>query len=491
MQTIPGGELAIDRRARVNQLIVEPDARLPKDRICDFEPTFLSLTPEEAKAAAEGCLHCPDPALCYLACPAGNDIPSAMWLIEQGDFTGAARIYRQTSSLPEICGRVCPHESLCMSACIRNKQGDPVLTGRLEAFVADFERQHGGVSTDVGPPTGMTVAVVGSGPSGLACAEQLIKFGHRVTIFERAEEPGGLMLYGIPNFKLPKSVVRARIADLVAAGVEIKTGVQLGPDLSLEDLRHQFDAVYLAVGANVDAGLKVPGVELPGVIQASEFLKQANLVSLAEGGQAPHPMTDGQRVAVIGGGDTASDCLRTAIRMKAASVTCLYRRTEAEMPGSEKDRYLAKEEGAGFQFLTQPVRFIAGEDGRVAAVECLACRLGPPDSSGRRSPVPIEGSNFTVEADTVILAVGYWPDPSLGKANPDLKTRDYGLIIANPETGATTLPGVFAGGDAVSGPDLVVTAMVDGRQAAAAIDDYLKTPRASLKPTGAGEAVPA
>jgi glutamate synthase (NADPH/NADH) small chain len=492
MQKIPGGELAIDRRARVNQLVIEPEARRPEERICDFEPTFLSLTPEEAQAAAECCIHCPDPALCYLACPAKNDIPSAMWLIEQGKFAEAADLYHQTSSLPEICGRVCPHEALCMGACIRNKQGDPVLTGRLEAFVTDYERQQGAVEVPVGAPTGKRVAVVGSGPSGLACADRLVQKGHSVTIFERDDEPGGLLMHGIPNFKLPKSVVKSRIQDFVKAGVEFKTGSGVGPDLTLDDLFDQgFDAIYLAVGANVDADLEVPGADLPGVIEASEFLRQANRVSQDHGGQEPHDLTSGQRVVVIGGGDTAADCLRTAIRMKADSVTCLYRRTEAEMPGSKKDRHLAEEEGAAFQFLTQPVRFISGEDGRVAQVECLACQLGAPDSSGRRRPVPVEGSNFTVDADTVILAVGYWPDPTLGEANPDLKTRNYGLIIAVRSTGATTLPGVFAGGDAVTGPDLVVTAMAAGHRAAAAIDEYLG--RGSAEPLGepGAEAVPA
>lgn len=492
MQKIPGGELAIDRRARVNQLVIEPEARRPEERICDFEPTFLSLTPEEAQAAAECCIHCPDPALCYLACPANNDIPSAMWLIEQGDFLAAAKLYRQSSSLPEICGRVCPHEALCMGACIRNKQGDPVLTGRLEAFVTDYERQHGGVEVPVGAPTGKRVAIVGSGPSGLACADRLIQQGHSVTIFERDDEPGGLLMHGIPNFKLPKSVVKSRIQDLVDAGADIKTATAVGPDLTLDDLLQQdFDAVYVAVGSNVDAELKVPGVDLPGVVEASEFLQQANQVSLDRGGQEPHDLTAGQRVVVIGGGDTAADCLRTAIRMKADSVTCLYRRTEAEMPGSKKDRHLAEEEGAAFQFLTQPVRFIAGDDGSVAQVECLACQLGSPDSSGRRRPVPVEGSNFTVEADTVILAVGYWPDPTLGEANPDLKTRNYGLIIADPETGATTVPGVYAGGDAVTGPDLVVTAMAAGHRAAAAIEKYLGQCKAESIDESSGEAVPA
>ena len=477
MQSIPGGELAIDRRVRVNRLVLEPEARCADERVCDFEPTFVGLTAEQAREAASCCIHCPDPALCYLACPVNNDIPSAMWLIEQGDFVGAAKIYRQTSSLPEICGRVCPHESLCMGSCIRNKQDDPVLTGQLEAFVTDYERQHGGVKIRVGPSTGQRVAIVGSGPSGLACAEVLLQQGHQVTVFEKQAKLGGLLLYGIPNFKLPKSVVQDRINDFIEAGVEFRPEVKIGSDFTVDDLLHEgFDAVYLAVGSNVDAQLEVPGIDLPGVYQASEFLVQANLATLAGSGDK-HAMNlcKGKHVAVIGGGDTASDCLRTAARMGAASVTCLYRRTEAEMPGSKKDRKLAEEEGAKFQFLAQPIGFKAGADGNVAAVECLACRLGPPDSSGRRRPEPIEGSNFDSPADMVILAVGYWPDPAIGDTTPGLGTHKYGLITTDPETGATTRPGIFAGGDAVTGPDLVVTAMRAGRRAGEAIDAYLRS----------------
>lgn len=468
-------KVKIDRKARMQIPFEDQRARPPSERIKDFEATFIPLTPEQAKLAAERCIHCPDPA-CVKACPAHNDIPAAMFLIERGEFLAAAELYRQTSSMPEICGRVCPHEALCQGACPRDKRGEPVITGALEAFVADYQRRHGQVEVELGEPTGHRVAIIGSGPSGLACAEQLRKRGHQATIFEASPAPGGLLLYGIPNFKLPKDVVHARIDDLRRAGVEFKTNTRIGEALTIDDLMEQgYDAVYIGVGSLVDAKMDVPGIDLPGVYQATEFLVRANVdPGLLPAEQRTKPEL-GRRVAVVGGGDTASDCLRTALRMGAEEVTCLYRRTEAEMPGGKKDRELAREEGANYRFLTQPVRFIAGPDGRVSAVECLQCELGEPDDSGRRRPLPIEGSNFTVPVDTVILALGYWPDPLIGETTPDLETHKWGLIIADPETGKTTREGVFAGGDAVTGPDLVVTAMVSGRRAAEGIDEYLNT----------------
>jgi glutamate synthase (NADPH/NADH) small chain len=474
MAKATGEEPVVDRKARMKIPFADVAARPADERIGDFGPTFIPLTPEEAQQAAERCLHCPDPAPCMKACPGHNDISAAMWLIEKGDFLGAAEIYRQTSSMPEICGRVCPHEALCQGACPRNKRGEPVLTGALEAFVADYQRAHGVVKIPVGKPSGKRIAIVGSGPSGLACAEQLVQRGHGVTILEAAPAAGGLLLYGIPNFKLEKSVVHARIQDLKDAGVEFVTSTRIGTDKMIDDLLNDgFDAVYVAVGSQVDAKMDVPGADLPGVYQATEFLVRANVdPNLLEEEMRSKPKV-GRRVAVIGGGDTASDCLRSAIRLGAEEVTCLYRRTEAEMPGGKKDRELAKEEGTNYRFLTQPIRYIAGPDGQVCAVECLQCELGEPDDSGRRRPIPIEDSNFTVEADTVILALGYWPDPLIGETTPDLETHKWGLIVADPETGATSREGVYAGGDGVTGPDLVVTAMVAGRKAAAAIDEYL------------------
>jgi len=474
-ETLPPAEAVLDRKARMRLPLEEVRARPVAERLRDFDATFLPMTEDEARRAALRCIQCPE-APCVEACPVHNDIPAAMRLIEQGDFFGAAAVYRRTSSMPEICGLVCPHEALCQGSCVRNKRGEPVLTGALEAFVADYERRHGTVEIRRGAASGKRVAIVGSGPAGLACAEQLVMRGHSVTVFEAAPAPGGLLVYGIPNFKLPKSIVEARLDDLRRAGVKFVTGRRIGEAETVDGLLADgYDAVFLGVGSAVDADMKIPGDDLPGVWQATEFLVRCNVdprLLRPDQRQRPHV---GRRVVVIGGGDTASDCLRTALRMQAEEVTCLYRRTEAEMPGGKKDRALAREEGARYRFLTQPVRFHADADGRVASVECLQCELGEPDASGRRRPVPIEGSTFSVPADTVVLALGYWPDPLIGKTTPGLETHDHGLIVADPETGATTRPGVFAGGDCVGGPDLVVTAMRGGRRAAAAIDEYLRT----------------
>jgi glutamate synthase (NADPH/NADH) small chain len=399
-----------------------------------------------------------------------------MWLIEHGQFLEAAELYRQTSSLPDVCGRVCPHEQLCQGSCVLNKHNEPVLTGALEAFVTDYARSQGEVFFPRGNPTGKMVAVVGAGPAGLACAEQLVQKGHQVTIFEAQPAPGGLLVYGIPNFKLPKDVVAARWHDLEQSGVEFVGNTYIGKEKKVDDLFTEgYEAVFIGVGTEIDAPMKVPGEDLPGLYKATEFLIRANVEEDSLPTNLCTRPTIGRKVAVIGGGDTASDCLRTSLRMGAEEVVCLYRRTENEMPGGRKDRKLAREEGAQYQFLTQPINFIACENGNLAQIECIRMKLGEPDEGGRRRPVPIEGTNFFVEADTAILALGYWPDPIIGETTPDLETHKWGLIVTDTETCATSRPGVFAGGDAVTGPDLVVTAMVAGRKAANSIDEYLKS----------------
>jgi glutamate synthase (NADPH/NADH) small chain len=476
MQSVPSEFLALDRKARARIPFEDVDLRDPHERVCDFNDVVISMDEERAMLEASRCVHCPDPAGCVAACPVHNDIPSAMWLIEQGKFLEAAQLYRQTSSMPEICGRVCPHEQLCQGSCARGKRHEQVLTGPLEAFVADYQRKVTGVTIPVGEPTGKKVAIVGAGPAGQACAEQLVQKGHQVSIFEAKPSPGGLLLYGIPNFKLPKEVVSARWSDLEQVGVQFVGNTYIGKDKKIDDLFAEgYDAVFVGVGSEIDAPMEVPGEDLPGVYKATEFLIRGNVdLDLLPAGMDSRPEI-GRKVAVIGGGDTASDCLRTALRMGAEEVFCLYRRTEKEMPGGRKDRQLAREEGAQYQFLTQPVKFIAGEDGHLAQIECIRMQLGEPDAKGRRRPVPIENTNFIVEADIAILALGYWPDPIIGESTPGLETRNWGLIVVDKATGATSREGVFAGGDDVTGPDLVVTAMAAGRKAAASIDKYLKS----------------
>jgi glutamate synthase (NADPH) small chain len=467
-------ERIAERKLRLQIAHTPYPERDPQERIDDFKEIVIGYDAETAMREASRCLQCPQPSGCVLACPLHNDIPGALWLISKGDFIGAANLYRQTSIFPEVCGRVCPQERLCEGACAIGKSLDAPSLGKLEMFVADYQRsRQGWPRQEIDAPTGKRVAVVGAGPAGMAVAETLAERGHRVSVCEASPFPGGLLMYGIPNFKLPKELVLEKVAHLKGLGVEFICNTRVGKDITIDDLfKNGAHAVFVAVGANVDAPLKAPGVDLKGIYQSGEFLLRTNPPKNLVTEAMRKPIDVGDKVAVIGGGDTATDCMRTSLRLGAKKVMCYYRRTEAEMPGSRKERAHAIEEGAVIEYLVAPVKFSGDESGKLTSMELQRMRLGAPDKSGRPRPVPIERSEFTVAVDTVILALGYWPDETIGKTTPGLETHDYGLINAD-ECGQTSRPGVFAGGDGVTGPDLVSTAVAAGFRAAEKMHEYL------------------
>ena len=454
----------------------------PKVRIHNWDETLLGFDLKTAQIEATRCIQCPT-APCQTACPVDNDIPGAFLLLERGDVIGAANKFRETSNLPEMCGRLCPQERLCEGDCvvafaIRPDNIDaqpPVAIGKLEAFVTDYQRKTEGLPMpDLPPPTGRRVAVVGAGPAGLAVAEELAKQGHQITLFDAWSEPGGVLLYGIPNFKMQKEILDDKLNYLWALGIQFVGNTYIGRDITVDDLFQQgYHAVFLGYGASQGNRLELPGVDLPGVIMATEFLVRGNLQSEQLPESLRAPLQVGERVLVIGGGDTSMDCVRTAVRLEAQEVTCCYRRTEAEQTGREEERQHAREEGVRFEYLASPVRFEAGPRGQVARVQFARTALGEPDESGRRRPVPT-GEEFAVEADTVVIAIGYGGDEEVVRSAKGIETS-RALVAVHPETFATTRPGVFAGGDCVNGADLVVTALADGRRAAEAIHRYLES----------------
>ncbi len=449
----------------------EQDAKV---RATNFEEVCYGYNSDEAVLEASRCLHCKNPR-CVAACPVGVKIPDFISLVASGDFKGAARKIAEDSSLPAICGRVCPQETQCEGSCILGVKGEPVAIGKLERFVADWTRENGGVDAVKASANGHKVAVVGSGPAGLACSCDLAKAGYDVTIFEALHRPGGVLEYGIPEFRLPKDkVVAAEIEDVRKLGVKIETNVVVGRTVTVDSLLDEegFDAVFIGSGAGLPKFMGIPGENLNGVFSANEFLTRNNLMKAYREDYLT-PIRTGERVVVVGGGNVAMDAARTALRL-GADTTIVYRRTETELPARREEVHHAKEEGVKFAMLTNPVEVLGDENGWVRAVKCIRMELGEPDESGRRSPVPVAGSEFEIETDTVIMSLGTSPNPLIAKTTSGLETCRSGCLVADDE-GATTREGVFAGGDAVTGAATVILAMGAGRTAAAAIDAYIKS----------------
>jgi len=456
----------------------------PEVRKRNFDETYLGFDLNAAMVEASRCIQCPS-APCQEACPVDNDIPGAFALLEVGDVEGAANKFRETSNLPEMCGRLCPQEKLCEGACVvgfairpGGQKEPPVTIGKLEAFVTDYQRQQLGgypMPKYMPEPTGRKVAIIGSGPAGLAVAELLALRGHQAVVYEFWPEPGGVLVYGIPNFKMRKEIVDEYIAKLEALDVKFVCNTYVGKDVTIDRLfTDGFDAVFLGTGAGVGNEMQIEGEDLVGVYSATEFLVRGNLRPEQLPARYREELPAPKNVVVIGGGDTAMDCVRTAIRLGAENVSCVYRRTEAEMLGRGEERKNAREEGVRFEMLTLPTRIIGNDEGKVVAVECQRMELGEPDESGRRRPIPVKGSEFTIPADTVAIAIGYGADPLVPQTTQGLKADRKALLQVDPK-GRTSRPGVFAGGDNVNGADLVVTALADGRHAADAISDYLAT----------------
>jgi len=448
----------------------------PAERRQNFREVPLGYEPEQAQQEAARCLVCKKPA-CIEGCPVNVDIPSFLQLIVQGDFAAAARRIKQTNALPAICGRVCPQESQCEARCVLGKRFEPVAIGRLERFAADYERENNLVQLPAkASPRGQRVAVVGAGPSGLTVAGDLLLRGYNVTIFEAFHEPGGVLMYGIPEFRLPKRIVASEVDYLVRLGAKLELNEVVGQTMTVEELLEQegYDAVFVGVGAGLPVFLGVPGEDLGGVYSANEYLTRSNLMKAYRFPEYDTPVVRGREVCVIGGGNVAMDAARTALRLGAETVRIVYRRSREELPARAEEVHHAEEEGILFQLLTAPVEFEGDERGMVRRMTCLRMELGEPDASGRRRPVPIEGSEFTIGADLVIVAIGAGANPLLTKNTPGLGLNRRGYIVVGDQ-GRTNKPRVWSGGDIVTGSATVIEAMGAGRRAAEDMHCYLSS----------------
>lgn len=446
----------------------------PDVRRRNFQEVPNGLTREMAKREASRCMQCKKP-VCMEGCPVSVDIPDFIKMIAEGDFSGAAHQLWKKNALPAVCGRVCPQEEQCEGKCILGKKGDPVAIGYLERFAADWERENGtGEIPEVSEKTGKNVAVIGSGPSGLTVAGDLLQKGHDVTIFEAFHKTGGVLVYGIPEFRLPKEIVASEVENLEKQGAKIETNFVVGAIATLDELFEEgYDAAYIGVGAGLPRFMNLPNENLIGIYSANEYLTRANLMKGYLFPEYDTPVAVGKNVVVLGAGNVAMDSARTAMRLGAQSVKVVYRRSREEMPAREEELHHAEQEGIEFVLLTNPTQFFGDENGRLTGMECLQMELGELDDSGRRRPVPIEGSEYTIDCDLVVVSVGSNANPLLTNSTPDMKLNRWGNIVTDPKTGKTTKRGVWAGGDIVTGAATVILAMGAGREAADSIHDFL------------------
>jgi glutamate synthase (NADPH/NADH) small chain len=449
----------------------------PKVRRTNFDEVALGYSADQAVAEAQRCLYCKKP-FCVGGCPVEIDIPAFVRTIAEKDFAGAALKIKEKNALPAICGRVCPQEDQCEKYCVLGKKWEPLAIGRLERFAADWEAEHGEISIpETAPPTGKKVGVVGSGPAGLTVAADLAMLGHGVTVFEALHAPGGVLVYGIPEFRLPKRIVAREVEFIEKLGVEVEVNFVVGKTRTIDELIKEqgYNAIFIATGAGLPYFMGIPGENLNGVYSANEFLTRSNLMKAFRFPDYDTPVKVGKKVAVVGGGNVAMDSVRTAMRLGAVEVYCVYRRSRAEMPAREEEIENALEEEMILKELHSPVRIIGDDRGWVEQMECIKMELGEPDASSRRRPVPIEGSEFLIDVDVVVIAIGQGPNPLVPSTTPGLETNKWGNIIAEDETGLTSLEGVYAGGDIVTGAATVILAMGAGRKAARAIHAYLGT----------------
>jgi len=460
------------------QAMPEQDQRL---RVENFQEVPFGYTSELASLEAGRCLQCKN-AKCVEGCPVNVDIPGFIKMVAEEDYDGAAKRIKKTNVLPAICGRVCPQESQCEAKCIVGKKDDPVAIGRLERFVADFERKRDLVKIpDITTDTGKKIAVIGSGPGGLTVAADMRQLGYAVTIFEALHETGGVLTYGIPEFRLPKSIVQFEIEYLKKLGCHVEVNHVIGNILTVDELLEHFDAAYIGVGAGLPWFMGIEGESLGNVFSANEFLTRMNLMKAYKFPEYDTPMPDGSKVVVVGGGNVAMDCARTAIRTGSDDVTIVYRRSRNELPARQEEIHHAEEEGVKFRLLTSPVKYLGTDSSMIRGMECISMELGEPDTSGRRRPVPIENSNFTLDCDLVVVAIGNGPNPIIFQSTPDLVLNKRGYIDVNPETNETSKENVYAGGDIVTGASTVIEAMGAGRIAARAMHEKL-TAKSKSKP---------